>query len=275
MNLQGKTVLIPGASRPVGRAIAQKFGEQGATLFLPVFDWPESISEMKRDFTKQRFDYHTVAADLRNKDDTELVSQCIDTKTGHLDYLINNIERGGMPVVHGSYDLPHNHGQWELEIETTLRGKWLLYRSCYDLLLKSSAPSVLNISSISGIVGRSGPASVFFNDGYSAANRAVDSLTEQWARESGSKVRVNGIVLGLINGRHGKNTRGWTALSEEQKKMVTEHILLGRIGAPEEVAEAAYFISVQASYMTGSIVRMDGGYTLGSSRVPAMPPGIL
>lgn len=275
MSLKGKTVLIPGASRSVGRAIAQKFGEERATLILPVFDWPESIKEMEEEFRQQQFDFHTISADLRTKVGAQSVAALINEKTGKLDYLINNIERGGMPVVHGSYDHPHNDGQWEVEIETTLRGKWLLYHSCYNLLLKSTTPSVLNVSSISGLIGRSGPASVFFNDGYSAANRAVDSLTEQWARQGGSKIRVNGIVLGLIEGRHGENTRGWTALDSEQKKEIKDHILLGRTGKPKEVADAVYFISVQASYMTGSIVRMDGGYTLGASTVPAMPPGIL
>lgn len=275
MSLKGKTVLIPGASRSVGRAIAQKFGEERATLILPVFDWPESIDEMEKDFREQRFDFHTISADLRTEDGAQSVSALITKKTGKLDYLINNIERGGMPIVHGSYDHPHNHGQWEIEIETTLRGKWLLYRSCYNLLLKSTTPSVLNLSSISGSIGRAGPASVFFNDGYSAANCAVDSLTQQWAREGGSKIRVNGIVLGLIEGRHGENTRGWSALNSEQKNEIKDHILLGRTGKPQEVADAVFFISVQASYMTGSIVKMDGGYTLGANKVPAMPTGIL
>ncbi len=275
MTLKGRTVLIPGASRSVGRAIAQKFGEENATLILPVFDWPDSVSEMENAFTEQQFDFHTISADLRTKAGAQAVAALIEEKTGKLDYLVNNIERGGMPIVHGSYDHPHNDGQWELEIETTLKGKWLLYQNCYELLSKSTVASVVNISSISGSIGRSGPASVFFNDGYSAANRAIDSLTEQWAREGASKIRVNGVVLGLIEGRHGENTRGWTALTEEQKIEIKDHILLGRTGKPEEVADAVFFITVQASYMTGSVLRMDGGYALGGNKVPAMPPGIL
>ncbi|BHH83255.1 SDR family NAD(P)-dependent oxidoreductase [Desulforhopalus sp. 52FAK] len=275
MTLQGKTALIPGAAQVIGRTIAKKFGEMKATLILPVFDWPESIEDMKEEFTSLGYTFHIISADLRSKDGVLSVVNRIKQTTGRLDYLINNIERGGMPIVHGSYDHAHNEGQWELEIETTLRGKWLLYHHCKDLLTKSSDGAVLNISSISGSTGRSGPASVFFNDGYSAANRAVDSLTEQWARECAPHTRVNGLILGLIEGRHGEGTRGWAELSENQKKQLHDHILLGRTGKAKEVAEAVYYLSVQASYMTGSIVKMDGGFSLGSNKVPTMPPGIL
>ena len=275
MTLQGKTVLIPGAAQVIGRAIARKFGEMNATLILPVFDWPESIEKMKEEFTSLGYTFHTIAADLRTKDGVLSVVNRIKNTTTSLDYLINNIERGGMPIIHGSYDHPHNEGQWELEIETTLKGKWLLYHHCKDLLTNSGDSAVVNISSISGSTGRSGPASVFFNDGYSAANRAVDSLTEQWARECAPHIRVNGLILGLIEGRHGEGTRGWAELSEEQKRQLQDHILLGRTGKAKEVAEAVYYLSVQASYMTGSKIKMDGGFSLGGDKVPTMPAGIL
>ena len=275
MSLQGKTVLVPGASRAIGRAIASKFGKEGATLILPVFDWHESIEEMIEEFTEQNFDFHTISADLRKKDDVLSVTRLTQNVSGHLDYLINNIERGGMPIIHGSYDLPHNDGQWDLEVETTLKAKWLLYHHCQPLLRKCSAASVVNISSIAGVTGRSGPGSVFFNDGYSAANRAVDSLTEQWAKEGSPHIRVNGLVLGLIEGRHGENTRGWATMSKKQKEIIHDQILLKRTGKPNEVAEAIFYISVRASYMTGSIIKMDGGFTLGADKVPPMPAGIL
>lgn len=272
--LKDKIVLIPGASRPVGRAIARIFGEHGATLILPVFDWPESIAEMERAFHKAGFNFDCIKADLRNKDDVLSVVDLIK-KRGHLDYLINNIERGGMPVVHGSYDLPHNEGQWELEIDTTLKAKWLLYHHSLPFLEKSSSGAVLNISSIAGEIGRSGSTAVFFNDGYSAANRAIQTLTETWAREAAPGVRVNELCLGLIQNRHGENTRGWSTLQETEKNSIQEEILLRRTGSPDEVAECAYFLTVTATYITGTVVKMDGGISLGARKVPPMPPGIL
>jgi len=275
MDLQDKTVLIPGASRSIGKAIARQFGSQGATLILPVFDWPESIEEMKQEFEQLGFDFHVTQKDLRSKSDVTSLVDFINQTTGTLDHLINNIERGGMPVVHGSYDQQHNAGQWDIEIDTTLKAKWLLFHHCLPLLKKSPDGSVLNISSIAGITGRSGPGACFFNDGYSAVNRAVDSFTEQWARECAPNIRVNGLVLGLIKSRHGENTRGWDALTNEEKELIHEHILLNRTGTPDEVADTVYFFSVLATYITGSIIKMDGGFTLGSMKVPPIPGGIL
>ena len=95
---------------------------------------------------------------------------------GGLDYLINNIERGGMPVVHGSYDHGHNTGQWDLEISTTLTAKWLLYHHCLPLMRGVAGRAVVNISSVAAITGRSGAMAALFNDGYSAANRAVSVI---------------------------------------------------------------------------------------------------
>lgn len=275
MQLLNKIALIPGASRPVGRAIATLFGQMGATLVLPVFDWPDSIAEMERDFLQSGFTFHTEKVDLRLEKDVSALTTTIQKKYDQLHYLINNIERGGMPVVHGHYHLPHNEGQWELEIETTLKAKWLLFQHCRPIFDEKEQCAIVNISSIAGQTGRSGAGAPFFNDAYSAANRAIQSLTEQWAREAAPLVRVNELCLGLVRNRHGEETRGWASLDENEKKAIKEQILLNRTGSPSEVAEMVYFLAVKATYMTGSTVKMDGGFTLGSTRVPPFPPGIL
>lgn len=275
MRLIKKTVIIPGASRPIGRAIARKFASEGANLVLPYFDWPESTATMREEFEARNIPHLALPVDLREPDQVKaLIAAVLDTY-GALHILINNIERGGMPVVHGSYDLDHNKEQWDLEIATSMKAKWLLFRHCLPLLKQAGKAAVVNISSIAGIVGRSGPAGLVFNDGYSAANRAVSSFTETWAREGAPEIRVNELMLGLIKSRHGENTRGWTTLTEEEKDTLRRHILLGRTGTPEEVAEAVFFLAHQAEYMTGSILRMDGGYTLGGDRTGPVPPGIL
>lgn len=275
MQLTGKTVLIPGASRPVGREIARKFASLGATLILPVFDWPESIAEMEQEFEEADYSFFSLSANLSKKDEVIKLSNFIKTQTGSLDFLINNIERGGMPVVHGSYDLPHNHDQWDLEFDTTVKAKYLLFHHCFPLMQGRNGGAIVNISSIAGITGRSGSAAAFFNDGYSAANRAVQSFTETWARQAAPEVRVNQLILGLIRSRHGENTRGWSVLTEGEKKQLQNDILLGRTGSPKDVAEAAFFLAVTATYMTGAVLRLDGGFVLGNNKVPQMPPGIL
>jgi 3-oxoacyl-[acyl-carrier protein] reductase len=273
--LRDKTVLVPGASRPVGRAIARKFASHGATLMLPVYDWPESVSEMEEEFTKAGFNFFTFPADLRKKEQVLDLREFINIQTQSLDFLINNIERGGMPVVHGSYDLSLNENQWDVEFDTTVKAKWLLFHHMLPLMQKRTGGAVVNISSIAGITGRSGPAAVFFNDGYSAANKAIGIFTETWAREAAPFIRVNELMLGLIQNRHGEGTRGWTSLSDQEKQYIADEILLERTGFPQEVADTTYFLAVEATYITGACLRMDGGFTLGGNRVPPMPTGIL
>jgi 3-oxoacyl-[acyl-carrier protein] reductase len=275
MKLENKYALIPGASRPVGRAVARRFAKAGAFLILPVFDWPDSIREMEDDFSCSGFSFFSFPADLRNEKEVKKLIQKISEKTTRMDFLINNIERGGMPVVHGSYDHPHNSDQWDTEIDTTLRAKWLLFHHCLPLLKNSSHSSVLNISSIAAVTGRSGPGGLFFNDGFSAANRAISSFTQTWARELCPSGRVNELMLGLVDSRHGPGTRGWEILTEKERDELKDHILLDRFGTPEEVAKMAFFLAAKATYLTGATIKMDGGFSLGGDTVPPMPEGIL
>jgi 3-oxoacyl-[acyl-carrier protein] reductase len=275
MRISGKTALVPGASRPIGRAIARKLAEEGVRLILPTFDWPESIIEMEDEFNLAEFSFLSMPVDLRSEVAVKELIKEGRNRFGAISILVNNIERGGMPVVHGSYDLPHNQKQWDLEISTSLKAKWLLFHHCLPLMRSSGEGSVVNISSVSGILGRSGATAPFYNDAYSAANRAISSFTETWAREASPTIRVNELMLGLIRNRHGEDTRGWGELTEEEKTSVSEQCLLERTGTPEEVATATLFLIKDADYMTGSILRMDGGVTLGSQKVPPMPTGIL
>jgi 3-oxoacyl-[acyl-carrier protein] reductase len=275
VKISGKTALVPGASRPIGRAIARRLAEEGARLILPTFDWPESITEMEDEFNQAEYSFLSMPVDLRSE---EAVKELIlegKTRFGSIHILVNNIERGGMPAIHGSYDLPHNSEQWDLEIATSLKAKWLLFHHCLPLMRSSGEGSVVNISSVSAMLGRSGATAPFFNDAYSAANRAISSFTETWAREAAPTIRVNELMLGLIRNRHGEETRGWEELTEQEKTDIAEQCLLERTGTPEEVAAATLFLIKDADYMTGSVLRMDGGVALGSQKVPPIPPGIL
>jgi 3-oxoacyl-[acyl-carrier protein] reductase len=128
---------------------------------------------------------------------------------------------------------------------------------------------------MAALVGRSGPAGPLFNDGYAAANRGVAALTETWARLGAPTVRVNELMLGLIDGRHGPGTRGWELLTEGQRQALLDHTLLGRTGTPEEVARAVLFLLRDADYLTGTVIRMDGGYVLGGEAAAEMPKGVL
>jgi 3-oxoacyl-[acyl-carrier protein] reductase len=275
MELSGKKALVLGASRGIGLAIARQLAAKGVSLVLPWFDWPESCRAMIDEFTAMNMDHLCLEADLRDPDAVEQMADAIAHHFGRLDILVNNIERGGMPVVHGSYRRAVNRDQWLLEMDTTLHAKWLVFDQCLELLRKAPEAVVVNISSIAAITGRSGPAGMLFNDGYAAASRGVSSLTETWARLGGPTIRVNEIMLGLVDQRHGPGTRGWALLDEDTKKQLLDHTLLGRTGTPEEVARAVLFLVRDAGFMTGSVIRMDGGYLLGGDRIPPMPDGVI
>ncbi|MDH4318805.1 MAG: SDR family oxidoreductase [Desulfobulbaceae bacterium] len=261
---------MPGASRKVGRAMARILAAEGMRLILPYHDWPEDCEDMIREFGKHHL---ALRVDLCKPEEVKSLVAKIGELTGELHVLVNNIERGGMPVVHGSYEREVNHCQWQLEQETTVRAKWLLFQNCLPLLRKAGEAVVVNISSIAALVGRYGPAGPLFSDGYGAANRAIASFTENWARHGAPGIRVNEIMLGIIDHRHGEGTRGWSLLTEEEKKRLREHILLGRTGRPEEVAKTLLHIVRDGDYMTGSTIRLDGGYLLGGEKTEPMPPG--
>ena len=274
--LRGRVALIPGGCRPLGRAIAHRFASHGASLVLPLYDdWPESNRDMEQQFSNEGYDFICPSCDLTNGEQTRELLAEVNSRYGALHYLINNIERGGMPVVHGSYELEVNRDQWQLEFDTTLKAKWNLYQQSRDLLRSCNDGAVINISSIAAQVGRSGPASELFNDGYSAANRGITSFTKQWAKEQAPAVRVNEVMLGFVDGRHGPGTRGWTLLDEDQRRYLIGHILAGRTGDPEEVAEFIYFLAVKARYLNGTVVPFDGGYLCGGGSAGDMPEGIL
>jgi 3-oxoacyl-[acyl-carrier protein] reductase len=275
MKIRGKTALVAGATRGIGLAIARKLAAGGARLIMPWFDWPEDAQAVAAEFARRSPEHLLVRADLRIRDEVANLLQTVRTTCGCLHILVNNIERGGMPVIHGSYAREINREQWQLEMETTLLAKRLLFEAALPLLQEAGQATVINISSIAALVGRSGPAGLVFSDGYAAANRGISSLTATWARIGAPTITVNELMLGLFDTRHGKGTRGWRALAPAERQRLLAHTLLARTGRPEEAARAVLFLIREAEYMTGSVLRLDGGYLLGGDRVPEMPGGIL
>ena len=267
MKIKNKVALVLGGIKGIGKGIGLALADEGAKVALNYFDWEESLDECRRDFESTGKEYLIAGTNLLDtKKIPQLIKKVID-RFGRLDILINNIERGGWPVVHGKYV----QDQWDLEMATTLRAKRWIFDSAIKYLKASGDGVVINFSSIAGITGRSGPASLIFNEGYSAANRGISLLTETWARIGAPKVRVNEIMLGFFETRHGEKTRGWGLLTESQKKALVEHTLLQRTGAIDDVVKAVKFIIKDAPYMTGSLLRLDGGYVLGGEKVLPMP----
>ena len=268
--IRDKVALVLGAIKGIGKGIGLALANEGVKVALTYFDWEESLDEMKHDFAQTGTEHLVVRANLLKTSKIQALIQNVMDHFGRLDILINNIERGGWPVVHG----PYVKEQWDLEMETTLRAKRWVFDAALPLLKKSGNGVVINFSSIAGITGRSGPAGYIFNEGYSAANRGISSLTETWARMGAPEVRVNEIMLGIVETRHGEKTRGWELLTEEQKQAIIDHTLLQRTGTIEDVVKTTLFIIKDAPFMTGNVLRLDGGYVLGGEKVVHMPKGV-
>jgi len=265
-----RVALVLGAVKGIGREIGLSLARRGIRTVLTWHDWEESLPEMASAFEAVGCDHEIVRVDLTDTEAIpEFMAQVVD-RFGRLDILINNIERGGMPVVHGSY----TKNQWEMEVATTLTAKRWVFEAALPYLLKAPEGCVVNLSSIAGVVGRSGPASYIFNEGYAMLNRGISLLTETWARLGAPTVRVNELMLGIMDTRHGRNTRGWGMYPDEVKEGIFAHTLLGRTGTPEDVVKAVHFILFDAPFMTGSVIRIDGGYVLGGDRVWSMPEGV-
>ena len=271
MTTRDKTALVLGGIKGIGKAIALDLLARGIRVAATWHDWPESHAAMQRDFAATGTNHWIERIDLLDTDAIARLVETIIDRFGRLDILINNIERGGWPVVHGAY----TREQWDLELATTLRAKQWVFEAALPHLKASGDGAVVNISSIAGIVGRSGPASYLFNEGYAAANRGISLLTETWARLGARQVRVNELMIGVVETRHGMHTRGWGLLTEKQRQAIVDHTLMGRIGRVDDVVRAVRFLLDGAPFMTGSVMRLDGGYCLGGEAIAPMPEGVV
>ena len=270
MQLENRVAIVLGGIKGIGKAVGLELARRGVRLGLTYYDWESSLGEMQSDFSKIGTPHLIERVNLLEIDAIEPFVDMVAERFGGIDILINNIERGGWPIVHGAY----TRHQWDLEMATTLRAKQWVFAAVLPHLKARGGGCVINVSSIAGIVGRSGPASVVFNEGYAAANRGVSLLTETWARLGAPEVRVNELMLGFVETRHAEGTRGWDLLSGEQQRALVDHTLMGRMGRTSDVVSAVLFMIKDAPYMTGSVLRLDGGYVLGGEPVFPMPEGV-
>ena len=150
-----QVALVLGGIKGIGKAIGMDLLRRGTRVAATWFDWPESLTAMQTDFAGTETDHMIERIDLL---DTHAICGLVERimgRFGRLDILVNNIERGGWPVIHGRY----TREQWDLEMATTLRAKQWVFDAALPHLKASGDGVVINISSIAGIVGRSGPAS--------------------------------------------------------------------------------------------------------------------
>lgn len=243
--LSGKIALITGASKGIGRAIAIEFARQGASVIINYSTDGEGAKETLEEVKKLNGYGMIVKGDISSFENCKVIVEETLKAMGKIDILVNN---AGISQIGLFMDATEN--DIDKIISTNLFGAmYLTNQVLKDMILRKSG-NIINISSMWGDVGAS--CEVL----YSAAKGGLNSFTKALAKEvAPSNIRVNAISPGVIN------TKMNSFLGEEEKKSLEEEIPLGRFGEPSEIGEIAVFLSSEASsYITGQIIRADGGF---------------
>jgi len=246
LRLSGKIAIVTGASRGIGFAIAKILSENGATVMITAKD-----QERLEKSTLKIPNSIGIAADIRNTNDVKNVVNKTVEKFGKLDILVNNA--GIFPKIKQLHEIDED--EWNEVLNVNLTGQFRFTKEAIPHLKKTGG-SIINISSDAGL-----KAYEEFNaDAYSASKAALIMLTKCWALEyAKDKIRVNCICPGTVNTDMSKP---FLKTQKDKEFMDSEHPI-GRIGQPEEVAKAVmYFVSDDASWITGATLAVDGGASI-------------
>ena len=242
--LKNKIALITGAGRGIGRAIAIALAKEGAEVVVNYNGSEERAKEVKQTIEENGGKASIYKCNVSDFVACEAMIKDIVKEYGHLDILVNNagITKDGLIMKMKEED-------FDSVLNVNLKGTFNTIRHSARQMLKQRSGKIINISSVSGILGNVGQAN------YAASKAGVIGLTKTMARELGSRgITVNAIAPGFVD------TEMTEVLSEEIRENACKQIILGRFGKPEDIANTAVFLaSDKADYITGQVISVDGG----------------
>jgi 3-oxoacyl-[acyl-carrier protein] reductase len=241
MNLSDKVAIVTGSARGIGREIALRLAEAGATVVVSDVADAGPVAEEIRKMGQKSL---AVAADVTSASDVAGLVEKVTAEYGRIDILVNNAG-----IARDQLLMRMSDEDWEAVLNVNLKSVFLCTRAVLRQMVKQRWGRIISISSIVGIVGNPGQAN------YSSSKAGVIGFTKTIAREVGSRgITVNAIAPGFIV------SKMTDQLSEEQKGEMLKRIPLGFLGTPRDVAEAVAFLtSEEARYITGQVLGVDGG----------------
>jgi len=242
--LEGKTAIVTGAARGIGRAIALAFANEGANVAITDLRIDDNAQEVEKLITGLGVTCKVYASDASNFADTEKVVEQIVADFGTVDILVNNAG-----ITMDALLLRMTEQQWDTVITVNLKSVFNFTKAVQRIMIKKLGGSIINMSSVVGVGGNAGQAN------YSASKAGMIGFTKSIAMELGSRnVRCNAIAPGFII------TEMTNKLPGDVKKLWEEKIPLRRGGTPEEVARVALFLASDlSSYVTGQVIGVCGG----------------
>lgn len=245
--LNGKVALVTGASRGIGREIALTLAKEGADVIINYNGSKERAEEVKNTIESAGGSASVYQCNVSDFEACEAMMKDLVKEFGHIDILVNNAG-----ITKDNLIMKMKEEDFDAVLNINLKGTFNTIRHLSRQMLKQRSGKIINISSVSGILGNAGQAN------YAASKAGVIGLTKTMARELASRgITVNAVAPGFVD------TEMTEVLSEEVKEAACRQIPLGRFGKPSDIANmVAFLASEKADYITGQVFSVDGGMNI-------------